>query len=39
MSAAAELLRELGVPPRIAEASGQWLQQLLAEQSAAAKAG
>jgi 3-hydroxyisobutyrate dehydrogenase-like beta-hydroxyacid dehydrogenase len=39
MSAAAELLRELGVPPRIADASGEWLQQLLAEQSARAKAG
>jgi 3-hydroxyisobutyrate dehydrogenase-like beta-hydroxyacid dehydrogenase len=33
MAAAAELLRELGVPPRIAEASEQWLRQLAAEQS------
>jgi 3-hydroxyisobutyrate dehydrogenase-like beta-hydroxyacid dehydrogenase len=33
MAAAAELLRELGVPPRIAEASEQWLRQLAAEQA------
>jgi 3-hydroxyisobutyrate dehydrogenase-like beta-hydroxyacid dehydrogenase len=33
MAAAAELLRELGVPPRIATASEQWLRQLVAEQS------
>jgi 3-hydroxyisobutyrate dehydrogenase-like beta-hydroxyacid dehydrogenase len=32
MAAAAELLRELGVPPRVAEASEQWLRQLAAEQ-------
>jgi 3-hydroxyisobutyrate dehydrogenase-like beta-hydroxyacid dehydrogenase len=32
MAAAAALLRELGVPPRIAEASEQWLRQLAAEQ-------
>lgn len=31
MAASAELLRELGVPPRIARASEQWLRQLLAE--------
>ena len=31
MAAAAELLRELGVPPRVAEASEQWLRQLAAE--------
>ncbi len=33
MAAAAGLLRELGVPPRIAAASEQWLRQLLAEQA------
>jgi len=33
MAAAAELLRELGVPPRVAEASEQWLRQLAAEQA------
>lgn len=33
MAASAELLRELGVPPRIASASEQWLRQLLDEQS------
>jgi 3-hydroxyisobutyrate dehydrogenase-like beta-hydroxyacid dehydrogenase len=32
MAAATELLRELGVPARIAPASEQWLRQLLAEQ-------
>jgi len=32
MSAAAELLRQLGVPPRICGASEQWLRQLMAEQ-------
>jgi 3-hydroxyisobutyrate dehydrogenase-like beta-hydroxyacid dehydrogenase len=32
MAAAAGLLRELGVPPRVAEASEQWLRQLAAEQ-------
>lgn len=32
MAAAAGLLRELGVPPRIAVASEDWLRQLLAEQ-------
>jgi 3-hydroxyisobutyrate dehydrogenase-like beta-hydroxyacid dehydrogenase len=32
MAAAAELLRQLGVPPRVAEASEQWLRQLAAEQ-------
>lgn len=36
MAAATELLRQLGVEPRIASASEQWLQQLLAEQPAAA---
>jgi len=34
MAAAADLLRELGVPPRIATASEQWLRQLAAEQPA-----
>jgi 3-hydroxyisobutyrate dehydrogenase-like beta-hydroxyacid dehydrogenase len=34
MAAAAALLRELGVPPRVATASEQWLRQLAAEQSA-----
>jgi 3-hydroxyisobutyrate dehydrogenase-like beta-hydroxyacid dehydrogenase len=33
MAAAAALLRELGVPPRIATASEQWLRQLAAEKS------
>jgi 3-hydroxyisobutyrate dehydrogenase-like beta-hydroxyacid dehydrogenase len=33
MAASAEMLRELGVPPRIAQASQQWLRQLLDEQS------
>ncbi len=33
MAAAAELLRQLGVPPRVAEASEQWLRQLAAEQA------
>ncbi len=32
MVAAAELLTELGVPPRVARASAQWLEQLTAEQ-------
>jgi 3-hydroxyisobutyrate dehydrogenase-like beta-hydroxyacid dehydrogenase len=31
MAASADLLRELGVPPRIAEASEQWLRQLMTE--------
>jgi 3-hydroxyisobutyrate dehydrogenase-like beta-hydroxyacid dehydrogenase len=31
MAAAAALLAELGVPPRIARASEQWLRQLMAE--------
>lgn len=35
MAAAAEQLRGLGVPPRIATASEQWLRQLLEEQAAA----
>ena len=39
MAAAAELLRQLGVEPRIASASEQWLQQLLAEQPAAGRSG
>jgi 3-hydroxyisobutyrate dehydrogenase-like beta-hydroxyacid dehydrogenase len=34
MAAATELLRQLGVPPRIASASEQWLEQLAAEQAA-----
>jgi 3-hydroxyisobutyrate dehydrogenase-like beta-hydroxyacid dehydrogenase len=33
MAASAQMLRELGVPPRIASASEQWLRQLLDEQS------
>jgi 3-hydroxyisobutyrate dehydrogenase-like beta-hydroxyacid dehydrogenase len=33
MAACAEMLHELGVPPRIASASQQWLRQLLDEQS------
>jgi 3-hydroxyisobutyrate dehydrogenase-like beta-hydroxyacid dehydrogenase len=33
MAAAAEQLRRLGVPPRVAEASEQWLRQLAAEQA------
>ena len=33
MAAATELLRQLGVPPRVASASEQWLQQLVAEQA------
>jgi hypothetical protein len=32
MADAAELLRSLGIAPRIADASEQWLRQLLAEQ-------
>lgn len=39
MAAAGELLRELGVAPRVAGASEEWLQQLLAEQAPAAGAG
>jgi 3-hydroxyisobutyrate dehydrogenase-like beta-hydroxyacid dehydrogenase len=35
MAASAALLRELGVPPRIAAASEQWLRQLLAERDQA----
>jgi 3-hydroxyisobutyrate dehydrogenase-like beta-hydroxyacid dehydrogenase len=35
MAAAAALLRELGVPPRIATASEQWLRQLLSERDQA----
>jgi 3-hydroxyisobutyrate dehydrogenase-like beta-hydroxyacid dehydrogenase len=35
MAASAALLRELGVPPRIATASEQWLRQLLSEQDPA----
>jgi 3-hydroxyisobutyrate dehydrogenase-like beta-hydroxyacid dehydrogenase len=31
MAASADLLRELGVPPRIARASEQWLRQLMTE--------
>lgn len=31
MAAAADLLRELGIPPRIASASEQWLRQLTSE--------
>jgi len=34
MAAAAELLGELGVPPRVARASQEWLAQLLAENGA-----
>jgi transcriptional regulator with XRE-family HTH domain len=33
MAAAAEQLRRLGVPPRVAVASEQWLRQLAGEQS------
>jgi hypothetical protein len=33
MAAATELLRQLGVPPRVASASEQWLQQLASEQA------
>lgn len=32
MAAASELLRELGIPPRISSASEQWLHQLMSEQ-------
>lgn len=35
MAAATDLLRELGIPPRISSASEQWLQQLMAERSGA----
>ncbi|MBO0775639.1 MAG: NAD(P)-dependent oxidoreductase [Actinobacteria bacterium] len=34
MAAAAALLEELGVPPRVASASQQWLRQLMDEQAA-----
>jgi 3-hydroxyisobutyrate dehydrogenase-like beta-hydroxyacid dehydrogenase len=34
MAAARELLHQLGVPSRVASASEQWLQQLMAEQAA-----
>ena len=34
MAAAAELLRQLGVPPRVTGASEQWLEQLAGEQAA-----
>jgi 3-hydroxyisobutyrate dehydrogenase-like beta-hydroxyacid dehydrogenase len=37
MAAATELLRELGVPPRVASASEGWLQQLAAEQATTAR--
>jgi 3-hydroxyisobutyrate dehydrogenase-like beta-hydroxyacid dehydrogenase len=37
MAAATELLRQLGVPPRVASASEGWLQQLAAEQAAATR--
>jgi 3-hydroxyisobutyrate dehydrogenase-like beta-hydroxyacid dehydrogenase len=36
MEAAAELLAQLGIPPRVATASEQWLRQLLAGQEPAA---
>jgi 3-hydroxyisobutyrate dehydrogenase-like beta-hydroxyacid dehydrogenase len=36
MAAAAEMLEDLGIPPRIASASARWLEQLTAEQSDAA---
>src|SRR5215475_9671647 len=36
MAAAAELLRQFGVPPRVAGASEQWLEQLAGEQAAGA---
>ena len=32
MNAAAELLTDLGIPPRVASASARWLEQLMAEQ-------
>jgi 3-hydroxyisobutyrate dehydrogenase-like beta-hydroxyacid dehydrogenase len=35
MAAATDLLRELGVPPRISSASEQWLQQLMSERAQA----
>jgi len=34
MNAAAELLADLGIPPRVATASAQWLEQLMAERAA-----
>lgn len=39
MAAAAALLGELGVPPRVAHASQQWLQQLVNEQAPASGTG
>ena len=39
MAAATELLHELGVSPRVATASEQWLRELLAEQAASAGGG
>ncbi len=39
MAAAAEQLRRLGVPPRVAGASEQWLRQLAAEQAGQAPGG
>jgi 3-hydroxyisobutyrate dehydrogenase-like beta-hydroxyacid dehydrogenase len=35
MAAAAQLLADLGIPPRIADASARWLEQLMAEKAAA----
>jgi len=35
MAAATDLLRELGIPPRISSASEQWLRQLMSEQGGA----
>jgi len=34
MAAVSDLLTDLGVAPRIAQASAQWLRQLAAEQAA-----
>jgi hypothetical protein len=39
MAAAGELLRRLGVPPRVAGASEQWLRQLADEQAGRAAPG
>lgn len=39
MAAAAEMLRQLGVPDRIATASAEWLRQLAAEQAAGDRPG
>jgi len=39
MAAASELLRDLGVAPRVAGASQQWLRQLVAEQDRAGGSG